>query len=86
MALLAFAAPGAVRSSTQAGRPQLAFETNRTGDGDIAVATEPNGGRLVTSSGFEDIQPAVGANGRFAFASDRDDNYDIFVTDPGGEG
>jgi Tol biopolymer transport system component len=73
--------------SSQAGAAQLAFETNRTGDGDIAVATEPNGGRLVTTAGSEEIQPAVAPNGRIAFASDRrDDNYDIFVTDPGGQG
>jgi Tol biopolymer transport system component len=84
--LLGLAAPGAVRSSREAGPTRLAFETNRTGDGDIAVATDANGGQLVTSAGSEDIQPAVAPNGRIAFASDRDDNYDLFVTDAGGQG
>jgi Tol biopolymer transport system component len=84
--LFGLAAPEPVRSSRESGTAQLAFETNRTGDGDIAVATEPNGGRLVTTAGSEDIQPAVASNGRIAFASDRDDNFDIFVTDAGGQG
>jgi Tol biopolymer transport system component len=64
----------------------LAFETDRSGDADVVVATAPSGARPVTTATAEDIQPAVSPEGRVAFASDRDGNYDIFVTGQGGGG
>lgn len=63
-----------------------------TGDGNLAdiVAEVPAqseaGSQIITKDDFEDMDPAWSADGEFlAFASKRDGNFEVYVTDPIGE-
>jgi len=61
----------------------LAFESDlEQGNANVVVASTPTDGRLVTTAAAEDIQPALSPSpeGRLAFASDSDGNYDIYAT------
>src|SRR5215207_11105100 len=60
----------------------LAFESDlEQGNANVVVASTPTDGRLVTTAAAEDIQPALSPSpeGRLAFASDSDGNYDIYA-------
>ena len=85
-ALLVLALIQVAGGSADARRAQLppallVFETNRgAGDANVAATSDPTGERLVTTAKSEDIQPALSPEGRLAFASDREGNYDIYAT------
>ena len=68
----------------QAQPAQVVFESNRGGgDANVILATAPNSSRPVTTADSEEIQPAFSPEGRLAFASDREGNFDIYATAPG---
>jgi dipeptidyl aminopeptidase/acylaminoacyl peptidase len=60
---------------------QVVFESNRGGgDANVILATAPNRTQAVTTADSEEIQPAFSPEGRLAFASDREGNFDIYAT------
>jgi Tol biopolymer transport system component len=62
----------------QAQPAQVVFESNRgDGDANVFLATAPNQSQRVTQAAGEEIQPAFSPEGRLAFASDREGNFDI---------
>jgi TolB protein len=73
---------GSVGASRLQGQPApLSFESDRgEGNANVVVATAPGTTRPVTTGPAEDVQPAVSPEGRLAFASDRDGDYDIYVS------
>jgi Tol biopolymer transport system component len=79
---------GSVGASRLQGQPApLSFETDRgQGNANVVVATAPGTAKPVTTAPAEDAQPAVSPEGRLAFASDRDGDYDIYVTARGTSG
>lgn len=86
-ALVIVAALGAASASPVGANPAatppapLAFESDRgEGNANVVVTAIPNGGRPVTTALAEDVQPAFSPEGRLAFASDREGNYDIYAT------
>ncbi len=60
---------------------QVVFESNRGGgDANVILATAPNRTQAVTTADSEEIQPTSSPEGRLAFASDREGNFDIYAT------
>jgi TolB protein len=58
----------------------VVFESNRgNGDADVILGTAPNQSQAVTTADSEEIQPAFSPEGRLAFASDREGNFNIYA-------
>jgi Tol biopolymer transport system component len=66
---------------------QVVFESNRgNGDTNVILATAPNQSQAVTTADSEEIQPAFSPEGRLAFASDREGDFNIYAKPHGTTG
>jgi Tol biopolymer transport system component len=76
---------GPVGATPIEGQPaQVVFESDRGGgDANVILATAPKDSQAVTTADSEEIQPAFSPEGRLAFASDREGNFDIYATPRG---
>lgn len=81
--LLPWGTPVAATRSQDEPAP-VVFESNRgSGDANVIVATTPTRLQAVTTAGTEEIHPALSPEGRLAFASDREGNFDIYAAEHG---
>ena len=62
----------------------VVFESDRgSGDANVILATDPKRLQTVTNGVAEEIQPALSPEGRLAYASDKEGNFDIYATSQG---
>jgi Tol biopolymer transport system component len=65
---------------------QIVWESDARGTADIFAGTSPRKGRPVVVSPAQDVQPALSRRGAIAFVSDRDGDFEVYVSDPDGDG